>query len=35
MVYEDFQCPYCARFERVHGPELTNTGCCRKHIKAL
>jgi protein-disulfide isomerase len=22
MVYEDFQCPYCARFERVNGPEL-------------
>ncbi|WP_052915751.1 thioredoxin domain-containing protein [Mycobacterium haemophilum] len=22
MVYEDFQCPCCARFERVNGPEL-------------
>ncbi|OSC40516.1 DsbA family protein [Mycobacterium decipiens] len=22
LVYEDFQCPYCARFERVNGPEL-------------
>ncbi|MDV6278423.1 thioredoxin domain-containing protein, partial [Rhodococcus erythropolis] len=21
-VYEDFQCPYCARFEHVNGPEL-------------
>ncbi|MCD2157933.1 DsbA family protein [Rhodococcus cerastii] len=21
-VYEDFQCPYCARFEQVNGPEL-------------
>lgn len=21
-VYEDFQCPYCSRFEHVNGPEL-------------
>ncbi|MFP5415832.1 MAG: DsbA family protein [Actinomycetes bacterium] len=37
-VYQDFMCPYCARFERANGPaleELVNAGTIRLEIHPM